>query len=87
MKLKVTNPATGEVAATLDADDAKSVKAKYMQARAAQPGWARTPLRKRLEAIAKFRDLVRALCERKGFTLPKPPPADADSGAPADGAV
>jgi acyl-CoA reductase-like NAD-dependent aldehyde dehydrogenase len=58
LKLKVTNPATGEVAATLDADDAKSVKAKYMQARSAQPRWAATALRKRLDAIAKFRDLV-----------------------------
>ena len=58
MKLKVTNPANGEVAATLDADDARTVKAKYMQARAAQPGWARTPLKKRLEAIARFRDIV-----------------------------
>jgi acyl-CoA reductase-like NAD-dependent aldehyde dehydrogenase len=58
LKLKVTNPATGEVAATLDADDARSVKAKYMQARSAQPRWAAMGLRKRLDAIAKFRDLV-----------------------------
>ena len=58
MKLKVTNPATGEVVATLDADDAKGVKAKYGQARAAQAGWAATPLRRRLDAIARFRDLV-----------------------------
>ena len=58
MKLKVTNPANGEVVATLDTDDPRTVKAKYMQARAAQPGWARTPLKKRLEAIARFRDVV-----------------------------
>jgi len=58
VKLKVTNPANGEVVATLDTDDPRTVKAKYMQARAAQPGWARTPLKKRLEAIARFRDVV-----------------------------
>jgi acyl-CoA reductase-like NAD-dependent aldehyde dehydrogenase len=69
MKLKVTNPATGEVAATLDADDAKRVKAKYMQARAAQPGWARTPLKKRLAAIAKFRALVAAQADKLAQVL------------------
>ena len=63
MKLKVVNPATGEVAALLNADDAKGVKAKYQQARAAQPGWARTPLKKRLAAIGRFRDLVAAQSE------------------------
>jgi acyl-CoA reductase-like NAD-dependent aldehyde dehydrogenase len=58
MKLKIINPATGAVAATLPADDAKSIKAKYLRARAAQPGWARTRLKQRLAAIAKFRELV-----------------------------
>jgi acyl-CoA reductase-like NAD-dependent aldehyde dehydrogenase len=58
MKLKVLNPATGDVAATLDSDDPKSVKGKYLHARAAQPGWSRTPLKKRLAAIANFRELV-----------------------------
>jgi acyl-CoA reductase-like NAD-dependent aldehyde dehydrogenase len=69
LKLKVTNPATGEVAATLGSDDIRSVKAKYMQARAAQPGWARTPLKKRLAAIAKFRELVVAETEKLARVL------------------
>jgi acyl-CoA reductase-like NAD-dependent aldehyde dehydrogenase len=60
VKLKIANPATGAVVATLPADDAKSVKAKYTRARAAQPAWAATPLRKRLAAIARFRALVAA---------------------------
>ena len=60
MKLKVVNPATGEVAASLPADDAKSVRAKYERARSAQPAWANTPIKKRLAAIAKFRELVDA---------------------------
>ncbi len=69
MKLKVTNPANGEVAATLDVDDPRSVRAKYMQSRAAQPGWARTPLKKRLEAIARFRDLVARESDRLARVL------------------
>src|SRR5258706_6886824 len=69
MKLKVTNPATGEVAATLDSDDARTVRAKYMHARAAQPGWARTPIAKRLAAIAKFRALVVAGTEKLAHVL------------------
>ena len=62
-KLKVLNPATGTVAATLPADDAKSVKAKYERARAAQPAWAKVRLKQRLAAIARFRDLVAAQAE------------------------
>ena len=58
MMLKVTNPATGKVVQTLPADDAKSVKAKYERARAAQPAWAKVPLARRLATIARFRELV-----------------------------
>ena len=64
MRLKVANPATGEVVATLAGDDAKSVKSRYLQARAAQPGWAATPLKKRLAAIAAFRERVVAESEK-----------------------
>jgi acyl-CoA reductase-like NAD-dependent aldehyde dehydrogenase len=56
--LKISNPANGSPVATLPADDARSVRAKYAAARAAQPGWAKVPVRKRLEAIAKFRAAV-----------------------------
>jgi acyl-CoA reductase-like NAD-dependent aldehyde dehydrogenase len=56
--LKVLNPATGELAATLAADDAKAVAAKYKRARAAQPDWAARPMLKRLEAIKRFREAV-----------------------------
>jgi acyl-CoA reductase-like NAD-dependent aldehyde dehydrogenase len=63
VKLKVMNPATGKVAATLPADDARSVKMRYDQARAAQATWARVPVSKRLAAIAKFRERVDAGAE------------------------
>ncbi len=69
MKLKIANPATGEVAATLAADDARSVKTKYLQARAAQPGWARVPVKKRLAAIARFRERVVADADKLARVL------------------
>jgi acyl-CoA reductase-like NAD-dependent aldehyde dehydrogenase len=68
-KLKVVNPANGSVVATLPADDAKSVGAKYARARAAQPGWARTALKTRLAALAKFRELVIAETEQLARVL------------------
>jgi acyl-CoA reductase-like NAD-dependent aldehyde dehydrogenase len=69
MKLKVSNPATGDVVATLESDDARSVRAKYMQARAAQPRWAQVPLKKRLAAIAMFRKRVVEESERLAQVL------------------
>jgi len=56
--LKILNPANGKPLASLPADDARSVKAKYAAARSAQPRWAATPLKKRLEALAAFRAAV-----------------------------
>jgi acyl-CoA reductase-like NAD-dependent aldehyde dehydrogenase len=61
--VKVVDPATGKVVANLAEDNAKSVKAKYERARAAQALWARVPLKKRLAAMAKFRELVVANTE------------------------
>ena len=68
-KLSVVNPATGKVAATLPADDAKSVAAKYLRARAAQPKWARVRLKERLAVIARFRELVVQETERLAQVL------------------
>jgi alcohol dehydrogenase class IV len=56
--MKITNPATGAVLVDVVPDNAKSVRAKYERARRAQPKWAATPLRKRLAAIRRFRELV-----------------------------
>jgi acyl-CoA reductase-like NAD-dependent aldehyde dehydrogenase len=63
LKLKVANPATGTPIAALDADDARSIKSKFLSARNAQPAWAALPLRKRLAAIERFRELVRVQAE------------------------
>ena len=69
MPLKVTNPANGATVATLSSDDARSVRAKYERARAAQPAWARMRLKQRLGAIERFRELVVADSERLARVL------------------
>ena len=56
--IKVASPANGKVLATLPTDDARTIRAKYLGARAAQPRWAKTPLKYRLATIAAFRDKV-----------------------------
>ncbi|MBI2769216.1 MAG: aldehyde dehydrogenase family protein [Burkholderiales bacterium] len=54
-QLSIHNPATGATLTTVPADDAASVAAKAAQARAAQPGWAATPIVQRKSCIEKFR--------------------------------
>ena len=68
-KLKVASPATGKTLATLPADDAKSVKAKYERARASQPAWAKVRLKQRLDAMRRFRELVVADSEHLAKVL------------------
>ncbi len=62
-QLLVHNPATGELIATLAADDDASVAAKALRARAAQPAWRATPIAERQACIARFQALVRAQIE------------------------
>jgi acyl-CoA reductase-like NAD-dependent aldehyde dehydrogenase len=69
MSLEVYNPATGERIATLPADDAASIAAKYARARAAQPAWAATALDERIAAIARFRERVVAEAEALAAVL------------------
>jgi acyl-CoA reductase-like NAD-dependent aldehyde dehydrogenase len=67
--MNIINPATGGVVREVDADSPKDVKRKYAGARAAQPRWAALPLRKRLAAIAGFRERVVAERETLARTL------------------
>jgi acyl-CoA reductase-like NAD-dependent aldehyde dehydrogenase len=67
--MKIHNPATGDVLANLREDGPSAVRAKYQRARSAQPSWAATPLRKRLAAIAAFRERIIALQETLARTL------------------
>jgi acyl-CoA reductase-like NAD-dependent aldehyde dehydrogenase len=67
--MKITNPASGAVVAEVAADNAAAVRRKYEAARAGQRRWAEVPLRKRLDAIAGFRERVVATQEKLARTL------------------
>src|SRR5688572_17161008 len=67
--LRITNPANGKLIETVAADEPASVRAKGTTARAAQPQWARLPLKRRLEAIRSFRDAVSAKTEELAAIL------------------
>ncbi len=67
--LNIVNPATGKPIAELAADSPASVAAKAAASRAAQAGWAATPLAERLAAIVRFRALVVAELDSLAFTL------------------
>src|SRR4051812_49390768 len=67
--LSITNPATGALILRIAADGPREVAARYAAARAAQPRWAATPMRRRIAAIEKFRELVVARTEALATTL------------------
>ena len=67
--MKILNPATSEAIADVPEDGPASVRRKYERARAAQPAWAATPLRKRLAVIAAFRERIVAMQETLARTL------------------
>ena len=54
--MKIFNPASGALLADVPEDGAFAVRKKYERARAAQPRWAATPIRKRVAAMRAFRD-------------------------------
>ena len=58
--MKVINPATGGLLAEIDDDGSTSVRLKFQRARNAQPDWAALPMKRRLDAIGAFRELVTA---------------------------
>ena len=67
--LSIVNPATGSVILRLAPDGPREVAQRYAAARAAQPHWAATPIRKRIGAIEKFRELVQARGDALAQTL------------------
>ena len=67
--MKITNPATGAVIADVAADGAAAVRRKYAAARAGQTKWAALPLKRRLAAIAAFRERIVAMQETLARTL------------------
>jgi acyl-CoA reductase-like NAD-dependent aldehyde dehydrogenase len=67
--LKVINPATEQLLAELEEDDARTLTAKTGAARAAQRSWARTPLGERLSAIRRFGELLQSRGDSLARTL------------------
>jgi acyl-CoA reductase-like NAD-dependent aldehyde dehydrogenase len=67
--LPIVNPATGATILRLVADGPREVAQRYAAARAAQPAWAATPIRKRIAAIERFREQVIARTETLAQTL------------------
>ena len=67
--MKILNPATGAIIAEVAEDAAATVKSKYLRARAAQPAWAATPIKQRLDVIRAFRERISAMRETLARTL------------------
>ncbi|MDX2169194.1 MAG: aldehyde dehydrogenase family protein [Deltaproteobacteria bacterium] len=67
--LTITNPATGAAIASLPTDTPATIAAKLATARAAQPGWAATPLAERCATLARFRERLAADLEPLAQTL------------------
>ena len=67
--LKVVNPATEELLAELEEDDAPTLARKTAAARAAQRTWAQTPLAERLAAVRRFGELLQSRRESLAMTL------------------
>ena len=67
--MKISNPADGTVITEVTADNATAVRRKYELARAGQAKWAKVPLKRRLAAIAAFRERIVAMQETLARTL------------------
>jgi acyl-CoA reductase-like NAD-dependent aldehyde dehydrogenase len=67
--LKVINPATEELLAELEEDDAHTLARKTAAARAAQRTWAHTPLAERLAAVRRFGELLQSRRDSLAQTL------------------
>jgi acyl-CoA reductase-like NAD-dependent aldehyde dehydrogenase len=67
--LTIVSPANHAVLAEVPEDGSFAVRKKYERARAAQPAWAATPIRKRLDCIKAFRERVVAAHETLARTL------------------
>ncbi len=56
--MDIINPATGELLATLEEDDALVVQQAYETARKGQLTWANVPINERIALISRFHDLM-----------------------------
>jgi len=67
--LKVINPATEELLAELEEDDAPTLARKTAAARVAQGTWSHTPLAERLTAVRRFGELLQSRRDSLAITL------------------
>jgi acyl-CoA reductase-like NAD-dependent aldehyde dehydrogenase len=67
--LRLINPATEELLAEHEEDDAHTLARKTAVARAAQPGWARAPIARRLTAVRRFGELLQSRRDSLALTL------------------
>ncbi|HEY6558260.1 MAG TPA: aldehyde dehydrogenase family protein [Polyangiaceae bacterium] len=56
--MRIINPATDQLLRELEDDEISTVREKFARAKAAQRGWAATPLEQRLSLLRRFRELV-----------------------------
>ena len=56
--LEIYNPATDRHLISIEEETAENLKNKFQKAKEAQVNWAKTPLKKRLAAIEKFKSLI-----------------------------
>jgi acyl-CoA reductase-like NAD-dependent aldehyde dehydrogenase len=57
--MKISNPATGDVFTTVEADDSVSLREKFAAARHAQKNWAARPLAERVAMVKKFGEFLK----------------------------
>ncbi len=69
VKLKVFNPATGELLKEVSVDSRELIRQKLEKAKSAQGSWANVPLNKRIETIASFDNLLEKNISSLALTL------------------
>ena len=69
--MKIINPATEELIREIPEDDKKSVEGKYQLLRKGQPAWAKMSVKKRVECIVRFYDLLDTNKDELAETLTK----------------
>ena len=69
--MKIINPATEELIREIPEDDKKSVEGKYELLRKGQPAWSKMSVKKRVECIVRFYDLLDANKDELAETLTK----------------
>jgi acyl-CoA reductase-like NAD-dependent aldehyde dehydrogenase len=67
--MQIINPATETVIANIEEDDTKSLQIKLKSLQKGQKAWMKVSLRKRIEVISKFNDLLKDNLDSLAQTL------------------